>query len=486
MSDEADFPALGFDPAPGNPGNVDTLVSRLNSAAGALESAHQTLSKLTQAGGSWQGDAAQAFASKVTELPTLLRDSDDAVRTAAQQLNSWRSQLSSFQDTARRYESEAQAAKQRCEQCEKAKSQAKSRYNSAADNPAFGLAGQMYTDEAALSQAQARIDSAQRELVQADGELDAAKRALEDAKDAFDAIVKQAKELKEDHQDAAAKVAKALRKANQNAPDTSLWDKFKDSLKRAGHAIKEWATKHADLLKKIGDWMSIASTVLGVAAICTVWFPPLSGALALAGGVMSAGALATHGLAKLGGANVSAMDLVGDGLGVLPFGKVLGTAARPVLKVTTKLVPKVEKVVEGGSQVLRQAPTDMVRQIGKSQVIQHMDDATRGMAVRASQLAANGSSDVVTQFKALPGMGNRLKFAWEKHVAETAYGTAMDGFKSTKIANLPGLRSIPSFQNAVRADGSLDPMSWWSRGINAGPSLPGIATGIYNQFAGDN
>ncbi|MFJ8045327.1 putative T7SS-secreted protein [Kitasatospora sp. NPDC096147] len=485
MSDAADFPALGFDPAPGNPGNVDALVTRLNTAANALSSAHQSLSSLTRTGGSWQGDAATAFAGKVGELPAMLRDSDDAIRAASQQLNAWQTQLLSYQSTARKYEAEAQAAKQRCEQCERAEDQAKSRYDSAADAPAFRLAGQMFTDDAALQDAQNRIDSAQRELTRAGDELNDAKRSLEDAKDAFEAIVKQAKELKEDHQDSAAKIAKALRKANQNAPETSMWDKFKDSLKRAGHAIKEWATKHADLLKKIGDWMSIASAVLGVAALCTVWFPPLSGALALAGGAMSAGALATHGLAKLGGANVSAMDLVGDGLGILPIGKLVGTAARPVMKVTTKLVPKVEQAVVNGSRVLRQSPTEMVRQIGKNQVVQHMDDATRGMAVRASRLA-DGATDVVTEFKALPGMGNRLKFAWEKHVAETAYGTAMDGFKSTKIANLPGLRSIPSFQNAVRADGSLDPMSWWSRGINAGPSVPGIGLSIYNQLTGEN
>ncbi|MGW4383461.1 putative T7SS-secreted protein [Kitasatospora sp. NPDC004531] len=484
MSDTAQFPALGFDPAPGNPASVDELVQRLTTAAGALESAHGTLERLTRAGGSWRGDAAKAFAGKVGELPGLLRDSDDAVRTAAQQLQGWRGQLTHFQDVARRYEADAQAAKRRCESCEQQQEGARSRYESAAGAPAFRLAGRMYTDDAQLREAQAEIDAAQRELNAAGEELDDAKRALGDAEDAFRAIVKQAKELREDHLDAADKVAKALRRANQNAPSTSMWDNFKDALKRAGHALKEWATKHADLLKKIGDWLGIASTILGVAALCTMWFPPLSGALALAGGVLSAGALASHGLAKLGGADVSAMDLVGDGLGALPFGKLVGTAAKPVMKVTTKLVPKIEKVaLETGETVMRQTG-GKVREIAKSQIVDHMGDALRGSAVRVTEIGAEGA--LKTTFKALPGMGNRLKFAWEKHVAESVYGTAVDTFKSTRVANLPGLRSIPSFQNAIRADGSLDPMSWWSRGINGVPSLPGIVTGIHDQFSGGN
>ncbi|WP_354642587.1 putative T7SS-secreted protein [Kitasatospora camelliae] len=476
MSDKADFPALGFDPAPGNPGNVDALVGRLNTAAGALESASNTLSSLTRAGGAWQGDTAEAFANKVTELPKMLRDSDDAVREAARQLDSWKSQLTSFQEVARRYEAEAQAAKQRCEQCETAKDQAKSRYNSAADNPAFRLAGQFYTDDAALKNAQAQIDGAQRDLNRAGEELDDAKRALEDAEDAFEAIKKRAKELKEDHGDAAEKVAKALRKANQNAPETSLWDKFKDSMKRAGHAIKEWATKHADLLKKIGDWMSIASTVLGVAALCTAWFPPLAGALALAGGVLSAGALATHGLAKLGGANVSAMDLIGDGLGILPAGKFFGTAAKGAVKVSTKLVPK---VVNGA-----RSTTEFVREVGKAKIVSQIGEATRGTASQVTRFADRGT-DLVTEFKALPGFGNRMKLAWETHLAHTAGETMMEGMKTSRLAQLPVLREFDSLKAAVRVDGSLDPMSWWSRGPLAAAEVPGIVTDIYAAVKGD-
>ncbi|MFI5534365.1 putative T7SS-secreted protein [Kitasatospora sp. NPDC051853] len=471
MSDAADFPALGFDPAPGNPGNVDALVTRLNTAASALSSAHQSLSSLTRTGGAWQGDAATAFAGKVGELPSMLRDSDDAIRTAARQLDAWHGQLLSYQATARKYESEAQAAKQRCEQCEAAKDRARTRYNSAADAPAFRLAGQVYTDDAALQDAQNRIDTAQRELTRAGDELDGAKRALDDAKDAFEAIVKQAKELKEDHQDSAAKIAKALRKANQNAPETSMWDRFKDSLKRAGHAIKEWATKHADLLKKIGDWMGVASTVLGVLALCTLWFPPLSGALALAGGVMSAGALATHGLAKLGGAKVSAMDLIGDGLGVVPFGKFAGVAMKGSAKVVTKVGAE---VIENGQKVTR--AVDVIDGVnGAARIADKAGDAVHALP-RISRIGGEAVQDGV-DFVAKPGIGNRVALAWEKHVADNMASSFKEKRLSDIVTRTPGLRSLPGLQAAIRADGSLDPLSWWSRG----PQVVGSGVGIINS-----
>ncbi|WP_033824448.1 hypothetical protein, partial [Kitasatospora sp. MBT63] len=365
----------------------------------------------------------------------------------------------------------------RCEQCEAAKDRADTRYNSAADAPAFRLGGQFFADDAQLKEAQARIDAAQRELNAAGDELDDARRALDDAKDAFEAIVKQAKELKEDHQDAAAKVAKALRKANQNAPSTSMWDKFKDSLQRAGHAIKEWATKHADLLKKIGDWMSIASTVLGVAALCTLWFPPLSGALALAGGVLSAGALATHGMAKLGGADVSAMDLIGDGLGVVPFGKFAGTA----IKGSTKVVTKVgAEVVENGQKITRAV-----------QVIDGADAAARitgrlGDAVHTLPRVTRIGGEVVQDgVDIIAKKGNKIALAWEKHVADNMGASFKEKRLSDLVTRVPGLDRLPGLSAAIRADGTLDPLSWWSRGPQVVAGGWGVVDGVHNMFSGD-
>ena len=100
-------------------------------------------------------------------------------------------------------------------------------------------------------------------------------------------VAERAQEMLDHHQDDARGIAEALRKANQHAPDTGFWEKAGDWFQQQGHAIEEWATKHADLLKTIGDWLSNISAVLGVLALLTLWCPPLSGALALSAAMLS-------------------------------------------------------------------------------------------------------------------------------------------------------------------------------------------------------
>ncbi len=66
MSDK--YPSLGFDPAPGDVGNVETLAARTKRAATALDTAQNSIKRLT-GNVSWTGDAASAFSKKVGELP---------------------------------------------------------------------------------------------------------------------------------------------------------------------------------------------------------------------------------------------------------------------------------------------------------------------------------------------------------------------------------------------------------------------------------
>ncbi|MGW4803441.1 putative T7SS-secreted protein [Kitasatospora sp. NPDC004272] len=317
---DPDFPALGFNPAPGNPDNVDGLVGKLNKAANAMDSAHRTLVEVGRGGSIWEGDAAQAFAGKIGELPGYLEDSVDAMRQASSALNSWRSQLSSYQDTARRYEEEAQYAKSRLESAKKAREQASDRYDKASDNPAFMLIGRHFDDQATFAQAQNQIDSASAEYQAAGDALENANRDLKAIEDELEAVVKQARELYFHHQDDAGRTSKALRRANQNAPDISTWEKIGNKFKDIGKSIKKWATDHADVLKKIGDISSGISGVLGIASLATLWCPPLSAALGVASAGASAVALGAHGMAKLGGADISLMTLAGDAIGAVPFG----------------------------------------------------------------------------------------------------------------------------------------------------------------------
>jgi len=352
---DPNFPALGFNPAPGNPDNVDGLVGKLNKAANAMDNAHRTLVEVGRGGSIWEGDAAQAFSGKIGELPGYLEDSVDAMRQASSALNSWRSQLSSYQDTARRYEEEAQHAKDRLEAAKKSREQASDRYDKASDSPAFMLIGRHFDDQATFAQAQNQIDSASAEYQAAGDALEKASRDLQAIEDELDAIVKQARELYFHHQDDAGRTSKALRRANQNAPDISAWEKIGNKFKDIGKSIKKWATDHADTLKKIGDIASGISGVLGIASLATVWCPPLSAALGVASAGASAVALGAHGMAKLGGADISLMTLAGDAIGAVPF----GTGAFKAGKAAKTAITGAKAVTKGG-QVVTEAVAPVI------------------------------------------------------------------------------------------------------------------------------
>jgi ElaB/YqjD/DUF883 family membrane-anchored ribosome-binding protein len=407
-----EFPALGFDPAPGDTGSVDQLVSRLNRAAGALSGAHQLLTSVASGGSAWEGEAAKAFAGKVGELPGYLDDSAQAVKEASSQLGGWSRTLASYQETARRYEQQAAEARKRLEAAQTRVDQATGAYNQAAENPAFSLAGRYYTSDTELAAAQRQLDAAQQDLKDAGSRLDAAKGQLSEIEDELDALIKQAKELLEHHQDDAGKVADSLRKATKGAPSTSVWDKLGDAFKRIGHKIKDWATEHADLLKKIGDIASAASAVLGIAALATVWCPPLSGALAGAAAGASVVALGAHGLAKLGGADVKWSTLIGDGIGAFPFGKTVGIAGKGI--------------------------------------------TAAGRMLKAGKVAGSG--------RMLTATGNALK-------SKVLDGGIANKLISKGLSKTP-VAKLPSFTKHLGPDGVLRSESWWSRGIQLGYKVP--------------
>ena len=110
---EREFPALGFDPAPGAPDSVESLTTQLDRAAKAMESAHRTISGIRSGGanGQWEGAAARGFADSVGELPGLLQDSMEALRGASTQLGRWHSRLTDYQSRAATLEAQAAAAK---------------------------------------------------------------------------------------------------------------------------------------------------------------------------------------------------------------------------------------------------------------------------------------------------------------------------------------------------------------------------------------
>nr|WP_235192901.1 hypothetical protein [Streptomyces viridochromogenes] len=449
---------------------MDSLAARTKRAADALDNAQNSIKRLT-GNVTWAGDAASAFSKKVGELPRYLKDSQEAMRTASSELSKWREALTHYQTTARTYEAQAMAAKGQISTAEKAKDAATSRYNQAASDPAFSLSGQYFTGPA-LQDAQAKIDAASSRLQQTDGELSAASARLDQAERELQEIIKQGERLLEEHQAEARGVASHLRKATEKAPDPGFWERLGDELQKWGHSIQEWCARHKDLLKTIGDWLSNISAVLGILALLTLWCPPLSGALALASAGFSAGALLTHSAAKIGGADIGLMDLAGDALGTVPG---LGFA-KTAITGTAKVVVRAEKAgelvtsVDGAARAAR---------LGKL-----VDDgiATAEDFGRAGNRLLRGAEGQVFEAQ---GAANKLKLAWENSVAKNMGASMGETGLNTIVANTPGLRNLESLQAAIRADGTLDPMSWWSKGPQLAMKVPGAVSGIYDSVTGD-
>ncbi|MGH3977488.1 MAG: putative T7SS-secreted protein, partial [Pseudonocardiaceae bacterium] len=243
------YPSLGFDPAPGTTERVSSVAADLQSVATELGAAHQALTGIGRSSGIWQGEAAQAFHEKLGELPGYLDTADRSLRGAAQTLSQWSADLASMQTTAAQYEAEAAQALQRLQAAE--------------SNPDLGLAGQVFSDDATLRQAQARYDAALSRLRTATKELDD--------------IRTLAQRLLAQHEGLVSDVANALRRAKDEAPEEPgmldrIGDAFGnlvDGVKDAADAVWEWVQDHADLIAQIGDVLGTISTALGVLAIIT-------------------------------------------------------------------------------------------------------------------------------------------------------------------------------------------------------------------------
>lgn len=473
MSDATEFPGLGFNPAPGKIESVEDLARKINRAFGGLESAHRTLMDIAKGGKTWEGQAANAFSQHVGDLPRSLSVSVDALKQAASQLGSWRSQLFDYQQKARQYEADAKATKERIHQQEAAKERATRAYNQAAADPAFRLAGQVYTDNAVLDSAQAKIDAAQARLRSADNELSSVGERLDSARGELDGIIKKATELLEHHQSDARDIADKLRKANRNAPHTSVFDRMGDTFQRLGHAIKAWCVKHADLLKTIGDWLGNVAGVLGILSLLTMWCPPLSGSLALAGGALSLGSLTAHTGAKLGGAHVGWGELGMDAIGVVPFGKFAKIATIGKTKVALKLGGE---AADGTQQFTRSA--DSATKLGR------LDPLVERNIAQSEDVARSGILKQPKRVFTTDGVGNRVKLAWEDSVGTTMGASLKEKGWAKTLEKIPGVKDLDSFKAALRSDGTLDPMSWWSRGplvgqgsVSTGVSIHRTATG---------
>ncbi|RSM82834.1 hypothetical protein DMH04_24830 [Kibdelosporangium aridum] len=297
------YPAIGFDPAPGTVGSVTSVADNMTIVANELNEAYTSLTSIGRSNSVWEGQAANSFQGKVGELPAYLDKARRSLGDASKVLQDWAADLESMQRTARDYEAQAKNALQAVQ--------------SAENNPDLGLAGQVFTTDEALQNAQQRFDQAKAQLTGAQNDLTA--------------IREQAKRLLEQHQDLAGQVADALRKAKDEAPEEpGFFDRIGEALGDIVEGVKQLATdvwnfvkEHADVIAKIGTVLSAVGNVLGVVAIATCWIPGVNAVTATAAAVVSGAAAGTKLLAKAAGADVSWTSIGMDAIGAIPGGRAV-------------------------------------------------------------------------------------------------------------------------------------------------------------------
>ncbi|MGB8944119.1 MAG: enoyl-CoA hydratase/isomerase family protein [Streptomyces sp.] len=265
---------IGWDPTPGDVTDTRELAKKLGGLASELGAAVRDLERIEC--GAWKGQTALAFTEYIgQDVTPLVRKSHESFDKASRALHRWAGELQDFQDEADRLNKSA---------------------------------GQKLD-----ARGEAKPNS--EESGKASGDVDG--------------VIQQVHDLEDRYGRAAAAISKELDKAGDIAPDEpGFWDKLTKGVADAWDATGQWIKDHADMIKEIGDVLSLISSALGVLAIITAPFEPVGAIFATAAMVTSGAALLTHLAAKAAGADVSWVSITFDAFGVLPGVKGLtGSAA---------------------------------------------------------------------------------------------------------------------------------------------------------------
>lgn len=297
------FPAIGFNPAPGITSAVNDLVEDIRNSYTKIKSAHDILAGIVNGTGGWTGVAADAFSSKIKELPKILDSATDSFRKAKDGLDEWHEQLRAMQRQAQDYERQAEEARRRLAD--------------ARSDPSLELINCTFPTQSEADRAQRRIDNAT-------ARIDAAQRDLND-------VIENARKLFDHHESVAQSIARLIQNASDEAPDEpGMWDRLMDDLGTSVEILAagangawDWAKDHANAIAAIGDVLSTMSLALGVVGIAldgTGIGALIGGPVGVASGALSAAALVVHGTARTAGADVTNRTLMEDSLGAVTLG----------------------------------------------------------------------------------------------------------------------------------------------------------------------
>lgn len=303
-----EYPALGFDPAPGRTGQVAALAKQLATAGGQLQATVKTGQSVTTGSAGWQGESGSAYRGSMAKFTAKLTAVSTALAKVSPILSDWQTQLAAFQARARLY-------------------------------------------EAAAAKAQSGIKSALRDTL--GGDTSGLDRA-EAAQDEYEAAVADAKRLLSEHEQATASVAAALRAVVADAPKAGdLADLIDDAPVPGEESAWEWINDAGSRIGKLGDVVGDMSAIagawgldlLGLQALATaseVGVPvalamaPVTAATEIASISLALGAGGLHGLGALMGGDVSGKDLLWDAFGIATL-----NLSRAIPQAIAGLIPQI-------------------------------------------------------------------------------------------------------------------------------------------------
>lgn len=233
----ADFPALGFDPAPGEVWEVNSLARTLSNGATTLQQIDDVLQGTGR--GAWRGEAAEAFRDLMADdLRPKIRAARNAFSDAQRTIANWAEDLAEFQSRARDLERRAQSALDQV---------------GAAERTVDGLPRPPLTPPFTLDEDERRERERARET------RDAAEDALDAARELLASIRRLAEALWEEYYERARSRADELKDSADAAPDEpGLFDRALDAL---GDLVKF----HLEVLSAIGDFVMDALEFLAPA-----------------------------------------------------------------------------------------------------------------------------------------------------------------------------------------------------------------------------
>lgn len=294
MSDE-DFPALGFDPARGSTTAVRSLAQQMIDTGRYAREAYGVLKAVQDKKDVWTGQAAEAFASNLDQLPEHLDKGQESLAKAGKALDEWAGKLEAHQAKATDLERRAKEAIKAAEQADSAAKRA-----DAANTPISYDANDPAAAQQANKQAQTRANAA----ASAHQDADAAWETVKE-------IRKQAGSVREWWEEDARTCSKALKDAADDAPKESFFDSL-------GKMFDDFGGWFKDHVGEIGDIAGIVSAVAGALSFIPV-LAPVCGPIAIGAGAI---ALAAHGAdmvmnEKYDDPNAW-VGLGGDALGLIP------------------------------------------------------------------------------------------------------------------------------------------------------------------------